>query len=78
MPVELPYSRKIAYACGMLGWSILNNIIAVMLIYFYLPPSGSGLGNLVAQTVIFGVFNAMSLITAGSRLFDAVVDPFIA
>jgi glycoside/pentoside/hexuronide:cation symporter, GPH family len=66
------------YASGMVGWSILNSLISVILIYFYLPPKDVGLPALVTQVAILGVFNAISLITAGSRLVDAIYDPFIA
>jgi len=79
MPVEkLPFNKQIAYACGMIGWSIMTNIIIVMLPYFYLPPSSSGLIPLVPQFLVFGVLNIMSLIAASGRLVDAVYDPFIA
>uniref|UniRef100_UPI0025D979FA MFS transporter n=1 Tax=uncultured Mucilaginibacter sp. TaxID=797541 RepID=UPI0025D979FA len=79
MPVEkLPFKKQIAYACGMIGWSIMTNIIIVMLPYFYLPPSSSGLIPLVPQFLVFGVLNIMSIIAASGRLVDAVYDPFIA
>jgi glycoside/pentoside/hexuronide:cation symporter, GPH family len=79
MPVEkLPFNKQIAYACGMIGWSIMSNIIIVMLPYFYLPPSGSGLAPFVPQLLLFGVLNIMSVIAASGRLVDAVFDPFIA
>jgi len=74
---RLTLSLQIAYACGMLGWSILINIIGVMLPYFYLPPSNSGLINLIPQIVIVGVFNLLAVITSAGRLFDAFYDPFI-
>ncbi len=63
--------------CGMLGWSMLVNIIAVVLPYFYLPPSNSGLIPLLPQFVILGVFNLLAIITSAGRLFDAFYDPFI-
>jgi GPH family glycoside/pentoside/hexuronide:cation symporter len=75
---KLPLNKQIAYACGMIGWSIMTNIIIVMLPYFYLPPKGIGLTPLVPQLLIFGVFNLLSLIAASGRLIDAVYDPFIA
>lgn len=79
MPVEkLPFKKQIAYACGMIGWSIMTNIIIVMLPYFYLPPSNSGLMPLVPQLLLFGVLNIMSVIAASGRLVDAFYDPFIA
>jgi glycoside/pentoside/hexuronide:cation symporter, GPH family len=69
---------KLIYAFGMLGWSILINIIGVVLVYFYMPPSGSGLPNLMSNVAIFGAINAMALITSSSRLADALFDPIIA
>ena len=79
MPIQtLPYKKKIAYAAGMMGWSIMTNIIIVMLPYFYLPPNNSGLTPLVPQLLLFGAFNILSIIAASGRLFDAAYDPFIA
>lgn len=79
MPLEkLPFKKQISYACGMIGWSIMTNVILVMLEYFYLPPSGSGLVPFVPQLLLFGVVNIMSVIIASGRLVDAFFDPFIA
>lgn len=79
MPIEeLPLRKEIAYASGMMGWSVMTNIIIAMLPYFYLPPNNSGLIPLVPQLLVFGAFNILSLIAASGRLFDAFYDPFIA
>ena len=79
MPVtKLPFSKQIAYASGMIGWSIMTNTIIVMLPYFYLPPSNVGLIPLVPQLLLFGVLNIMSVIAASGRFVDAIFDPFIA
>jgi GPH family glycoside/pentoside/hexuronide:cation symporter len=79
MPVaKLPLNKQIAYACGMVGWSIMTNIIIVMLPYFYLPPSNAGLVPLVPQMLLFGVVNILSIIAASGRFIDALFDPFIA
>ncbi|HEY4063900.1 MAG TPA: MFS transporter [Puia sp.] len=79
MPREkLPFNRQLAYAAGMMGWSILTNTIIVMLPYYYLPPSNAGLIPLVPQLLLLGVVNIMSVIAASGRLIDAVYDPFIA
>lgn len=75
---KLPLSKIFAYGLGTFGWSISINIISVMLLYLYLPPNNSGMVNLVPQIVFFGVFNIIALVTASGRLFDAVIDPFIA
>ncbi|MBV8389076.1 MAG: MFS transporter [Mucilaginibacter sp.] len=75
---KLPLSKQIAYACGMVGWSIMTNTIIVMLPYFYLPPSNAGLVPLVSQFLLFGVVNILSVIAASGRFIDAIFDPFIA
>ncbi|MDB5282986.1 MAG: hypothetical protein JWO06_2061 [Bacteroidota bacterium] len=75
---RIPLSKIIVYAVGTFGWSISINIISVMLLYLYLPPSNAGMVNLVPQIVFFGVFNIIALVTASGRLFDAIADPLIA
>ncbi len=75
-----PLSRRqqVGYACGMLGYSILINIISVMLIYVYVPPNHTELIPLIPQVTILGIFSLLSLVVASGRLFDAVTDPLIA
>lgn len=75
---QLPPSKQITYAFGMMGWSIMINLINVILVYLYLPPDNSGLPHLITQVVLFGFFNAVALITASGRLVDALIDPLIA
>jgi len=76
--LKLPFRKQVAYASGMIGWSIMTNIIIVMLPYFYLPPSSAGLKPLIPQLLLFGVLNILSVIMASGRFVDAVFDPFIA
>jgi GPH family glycoside/pentoside/hexuronide:cation symporter len=75
---RLTYKYILAYSAGMAGWSILINIVSVMLIYIYLPPNNAGLNTLIPPVVYLGVFSILALIAAGGRLFDAVTDPLIA
>lgn len=75
---KLPLTIQLAYASGMMGWSILINLISVILVYLYLPPETSGLPKLIMQGAVFGVFNVVAIVTAGGRLVDAVYDPLIA
>jgi GPH family glycoside/pentoside/hexuronide:cation symporter len=79
MPVaKFPFRKQLAYTCGMIGWSMMTNIIIVMLPYFYLPPSNAGLIQFVPQMLLFGVLNLLSVIAASGRLVDAIYDPIIA
>src|SRR3954468_19510724 len=75
---KLPISKQIAYSFGMMGWSIMINLISVILVYLYLPPANSGLPALITQVAVFGIFNAIAIITASGRLVDAIYDPLIA
>ena len=74
----LTLREQLGFAAGMLGWSILTNIITVMLIYFYVPPNHAGLPSLTPQVTVLGIISALSLVVAGGRLIDAVTDPLIA
>jgi GPH family glycoside/pentoside/hexuronide:cation symporter len=78
MRQQLPLNKHIIYGFGMMGWSVMINLISVILVYLYAPPSSSGLPALISQVVIFGVFNLISLIAASGRLTDAIFDPLIA
>lgn len=79
MPAKkLPLNKQLAYACGMIGWSIMTNLIIVMLTYFYLPPSNAGLVPLLPQFLLFGLFNLMPVILSSGRVIDALFDPFVA
>jgi glycoside/pentoside/hexuronide:cation symporter, GPH family len=73
----VPLRVRIAFASGMAGWSILVNIIGVMLPYFYLPPQQAGWSPLISQLSIWGIFNLLAIITTAGRLTDAIYDPFI-
>ncbi len=74
----LPLRIKIIYSFGMMGWSVLTNLIIVMVPYFYLPPENDDLKPLIPQLVWFGVINLLSVIISAGRVVDAFYDPFIA
>jgi GPH family glycoside/pentoside/hexuronide:cation symporter len=75
---RLPAGKQLAYAAGMLGWSVMINIITVIVIYFYLPPAKAMMTNLITQGAIVLSMNAMSLIMASSKIADMFADPLIA
>jgi uncharacterized membrane protein YGL010W len=63
MPVvKFPFRKQLAYTSGMIGWSMMTNTIIVMLPYFYLPPSNSGLTPFVPQLLLFGVLISYRLL----------------
>lgn len=71
------------FAVGQLGWSILSGIISAWFVTFYLPTTKDLTENGAIQyitpgLVIGGFLTILGLITAISRVFDAVTDPLIA
>ncbi len=74
----LPFRKKVAYATGMLGWSLMSGIYMVMLIYYYDPPANQGLIPLIPNVRVFGFVTLLALVMAAGRLFDAITDPLIA
>ncbi len=73
----------IVFAIGQLGWSMLSGLINAWLVTFYLP-TANDIEKLHATQyiqpglVILGFLTILGLITAVSRIFDAVTDPLIA
>lgn len=78
---SLPYSKKIAYALGQLGWSLASYGAANYLNYFYLPPKESGsviFPRMIQQGYVVGFLTLIGLILWFGRAFDAVTDPLVA
>ena len=79
---RLTKRQMIIFAIGQLGWSILSGIINAWLVTFYLPTKGdidAGATQFITPgLVVFGFLTVLGLITAVSRIFDAVTDPIIA
>ena len=70
------------FAVGQLGWSTLSGIITAWFVTFYLPTQkdidSGALQYITPGLIIGGFLTVLGLITALSRVFDAVTDPLIA
>ena len=79
---RLTKKQMIIFAIGQLGWATLSGVINAWLVTFYLPTQGdiaSGATQYITPgLVVFGFLTILGLITALSRIFDAVTDPLIA
>lgn len=85
---RLSKKQMIIFALGQLGWSMLGGIISAWLVTFYLPTAkdmqpiadgGNGATQFIVPGLIIGGFlTVIGLITALSRVFDAITDPLIA
>ena len=71
----------IIFAIGQFGWSLLSGIISAWLVTYYLPTSGDlkvGGTQYILPGLLGGFITVLGIITASSRIFDAVTDPLIA
>ena len=79
---RLSKKQMIIFAIGQLGWSLLSGIISAWLVTFYLPTKGDmdagAIQYILPGLAIGGFMTVLGLITALSRVFDAVTDPLIA
>lgn len=82
---RLSKKQMIIFALGQLGWSLLSGIISAWLVTYYLPTGGAtgdtaagAIQYIVPGLIIGGFMTVLGLITALSRVFDAITDPLIA
>ena len=80
---RLSKKQMCIFAVGQLGWSTLSGIISAWFVTFYLPTAaditeGGAMQYIVPGLVIGGFLTVLGLVTALSRVFDAVTDPLIA
>ena len=79
---RLTKKQMIIFAIGQLGWSTLSGIIGAWFVTFYLPTDGdikAGATQFIQPgLIILGFLTILGLITALSRVFDAITDPLIA
>ena len=82
MKKRLSKKQMIIFAIGQLGWSILGGLIGAFLVKFFLPTAddkAAGAIQYIAPGLVIGGFlTILGLITALSRIFDAITDPLIA
>lgn len=82
MKARPPMSQKIIYALGQLGWCLASFSAINLLIYFYMPSEASqdsaNFPTFIFQGAVLGVLTIVGVINFGSRIFDAITDPWIA
>ena len=78
---RLSKKQMIIFAIGQFGWSLLSGIISAWLVTYYLPTTGDlkvGGTQYILPGLLGGFITVLGIITASSRIFDAVTDPLIA
>ena len=83
MKKRLTKKQMIVFSLGQFGWSLLGGIISAWLVTFFMPTEVDvtqlhATQYIVGGLAIGGFLTIIGLITAVSRIFDAVTDPLIA
>lgn len=82
MKKRLTKRQMIIFSVGQFGWALLGGIISAWLVTFFMPTAadrGAGATQFITGGLVIGGFlTIIGLITALSRIFDAVTDPIIA
>lgn len=68
----------IRYFTADIAKGLFNGMIGNYLLYFYQPTSQSGIPSLLPNVNILNFITVMALITAISKIVDAVTDPIVA
>jgi len=77
MPEQLSRRRRLLYALGSTGLNLAERVVVTVVIFFYLPPEGSGLEPQVPERVMWGGLTAFGAAMLVGRLFDMFADPFV-
>jgi len=70
--------KQLIYASGNAGFSLLDSVFGVYLIFFLIPPKETGMPELINNTPLFLGLTALGAIIIFGRIVDSLADPLIA
>ena len=74
----LPLLNQVLYASGSFAFTLLERLIILYAVFYYLPPKELGLHNLVPERTYFGFVTVTGTALLLGRVFDALADPVVA
>jgi len=77
-PQMLPLVNQVFYAFGSLAFTLLERMIILYAVFYFLPPKELGLPNLVSERAFFGVITVTGAALLIGRVVDGLADPIIA
>ncbi len=76
--VVLPLLNQIGYSLGSLAFTLLERLIILYAVFYFLPPKELGLPNLISEKTYFGVITIAGVALLLGRVLDGLADPVIA
>lgn len=74
----LPLINQICYATGSLAFTLLERLIILYAVFYFIPPKELGVHNLVSERTYFGFITVTGAALLLGRIFDGLADPLIA
>jgi GPH family glycoside/pentoside/hexuronide:cation symporter len=74
----LPLKNQTLFALGSFAFTLLERMILLYAVFYFLPPAELGLHNLIPDRTYFGIFTMTGAALVAGRIFDALADPVIA
>lgn len=74
----LPLPNQILYSLGSLAFTLLERLIILYAIFYFLPPKELGLHSLVAGRTFLGIITIPGAALLLGRILDGLADPVIA
>ncbi len=75
---QLPLFKQFLWGTGGFGYVLLERMLIVYVIFFYLPPKEYQIFDLVSDHVFFGFLTAVGVAQLLARVIDGLVDPAVA
>ena len=77
MSRPMPVWRRVAYALGNAGFLTADRLVAVLLLYFYLPPADSEMPAQVSQEILGAGLTAFGIAMILGRVIQSLIDPLV-
>lgn len=75
---RFPRWRQLLYSNGTMGFSIMDNIYGVYLVFFLIPPRELGMPELVSNRPLLLCITLVGIINLFGRIIDSLADPLVA
>ncbi len=75
---KMPLLNQWLWGFGSLGYALMERMLIVYVIFFYLPPREYQIVDLVTDEVYLGFFTVLGLALLFGRVVDGLADPFVA
>ena len=74
----LPLPNQVVYSLGSLAFTLLERLIILYAVFYFMPPRELGLHNLVSNKTFWGIITIPGAALLLGRILDGLADPVVA